>query len=127
VEILDWDTLYREYLGILSTLPDGYFSSTTLPYPGFVLRPGSQGDSVVALQEYLNYISNTYTSIPKITVDGYFGPATSRAVIAYKELFNLGNQGIVSSLAWDSITETYRDLYDGNQAEASQYPGYNLG
>ncbi|MBE6673659.1 MAG: spore cortex-lytic protein [Ruminococcaceae bacterium] len=127
VGLQDWDRLYREYVGIINSLPQGYFSSITLPYPGTVLRIGSSGEAVSALQEYLNYISNTYTSIPKTAVDGVFGPATQRAVLAYKEIFGLGNQGIVSSSTWDSITSTYRDLYDGNQASPGQYPGYNLG
>ena len=127
VGVQDWDRLYREYVGILESLPEGFFSSLTLPYPGFVLRVGSTGEAVRALQEYLNYISNTYTSIPKVTIDGVFGPATQRAVLAYKEIFNLGNQGFVSSSTWDSITSTYRDLFDGNQASRGQFPGYNIG
>ena len=126
VGIQDWDALYRDYVGIINALPEGYFSVSTLPYPGFVLRLGSQGDAVSALQEYLNFISNTYTSIPKVTVDGVFGPATQRAVIAYKEIFGLGNQGIVSAAAWDSITDTYRTLAEGNQRSTSQFPGYNI-
>lgn len=126
VGIMDWDTLYKEYVGIINALPQGYFGVTTLPYPGFVLRLGTQGEAVSALQEYLNFISNTYTTIPKITVDGVFGPQTQRAVIAYKEIFGLGNQGIVSASAWDSITDTYRTLAEGNQASIGQFPGYNI-
>ena len=127
VNIATWDRFYREYVGILESLPQGYFSSITLPYPGTVLRIGSQGEAVSALQEYLNYISNTYTSIPKLTVDGIFGLSTQNAVSEYKRLFDLGSEPIVSSSTWESITSTYRDLYDGNQASEGQYPGYNLG
>ena len=127
VGINDWNKLYSEYVSIIDSLPQGYFGSSTLPYPGTVLRLGSEGEYVSALQEYLNFIGNTYTSIPKLTVDGVYGPATQRAVLAYKSIFGLGNQGIVSSSTWDSITSTYRDLYDGNQASFGQYPGYNIG
>ena len=127
VGIEDWDKLYQEYIGILNTLPQGYFESTTLPYPGIVLRLGSQGEAVFALQEYLNFISNTYTSIPKVSVDGVFGPATQQAVLAYKKQFSQGNQPIVSSSTWESITSTYRELYDGSQATPGQYPGYTIG
>lgn len=127
VGIDDWDRLYREYVGILNSLPANYFASSTLPYPGTVLRIGSQGEYVSALQEYLNFIGNTYTSIPSVTVDGVYGPATQRAVLEYKRLFGLGNQGIVSSSTWDSITETYRDLYDGGISSDGQFPGYNVG
>ena len=126
-DVETWDTLYREYVGIINSLPQGYFGGLTEPYPGTVLRLGSSGDAVSALQEYLNYIGRTYTSIPQVSVDGVYGPATQRAVLAYKEAFGLGNQGIVSSATWDSITSTYRDLYEGNQASDTQFPGYNIG
>ena len=122
-----WDQLYRAYLGILDSLPSGYFDSTTLPYPGSVLRAGSTGQYVEALQNYLNYIGNTYTQIPEIRVDGSYGPATENAVRAYQGIFGLTQSGIVSSQLWNSITSTYRDLYDGNQASEGQYPGYQLG
>ena len=46
----DWDRLYREYVGILESLPEGYFSSTTIPYGGRVLRLGSSGEDVRYLQ-----------------------------------------------------------------------------
>ena len=126
VGIREWDTLYKEYVGIINALPQGYFGVSTLPYPGYVLRLGTQGEAVSALQEYLNFIGNTYTTIPKITVDGVFGPQTQRAVIAYKEIFGLGNQGIVSASAWNSITDTYRTLAEGNQVSRGQFPGYNI-
>ena len=126
VNIQDWDTLYREYVGVIQSLPDGYLNGVTFPYPGVVLRLGSQGEAVSALQEYLNLISNTYTSIPKVAVDGIYGIGTQRAVLAYKKIFGLGNQGIVSSAAWNSITSTYRDLYDGSQVNEGQYPGYEI-
>ena len=123
----DWDRLYREYVGILESLPEGFFNSTTLPYGGNVLRLGSSGMDVRALQEYLNYISNTYTSIPKLNVDGVFGVATEDAVLAYKSIFGLGNSPIVSANTWESITSTYRDLFDGNSTSSGQFPGTNLG
>ncbi|MBP3496115.1 MAG: peptidoglycan-binding protein [Clostridia bacterium] len=126
VNIATWDRLYREYVGILESLPEGYFSSNTIPYPGTVLRLGSQGEGVRALQEYLNYIGNTYTQIPKLDVDGVFGVGTEAAVLAYKNIFGLGEQPIVSASTWDSITSTYRDLFDGYTASGNQYPGYDL-
>lgn len=127
VEIEDWDRLYREYVGILESLPEGFFDSSTLPYGGSVLRLGSSGEDVRALQEYLNYISNTYTTIPKLDVDGVFGVGTEEAVIAYKSIFGLGSSPIVSANTWESITSTYRDLFDGNSTSGGQFPGTNLG
>ena len=126
VDIPVWDRLYREYVGILESLPQGYFDSITVPYPGSVLRLGSSGEGVRILQEYLNYIANTYTAIPKIEADGIFGIATERAVLAYKDIFGLEATPIVSASTWNSITSTYRDLFDGSRASAGQYPGYDI-
>lgn len=122
-----WDQLYRAYIGILESLPEGYFGGETLPYPGFVLRVGVSGESVSALQEYLNYIANTYTQIPKVSVDGEFGPATENAVRAFQEVFGLTQSGIVSAQLWDTITEVYRDLYLGVSSTQGQFPGYEIG
>ena len=122
-----WDRLYREYIGILSTLPAGYFGSTTVPYGGRVLVIGTQGDDVKLLQEYLNYIGKTYTQIPTVNTDGIFGTQTQAAVTIYKSIFGLDPTPIVSASTWESITSTYRDLYDGSLASASQGPGRNIG
>lgn len=122
-----WDQLYKAYIGILESLPEEYFGGETLPYPGFVLRVGVSGESVLALQEYLNYISNTYTQIPKIEADGVFGAATENAVRAFQEVFGLNQSGIVSAQLWDTITEVYRDLYLGSLSTQGQFPGYEIG
>ena len=127
VTTTEWDRLYREYVGILESLPEGYFNSTTIPYVGRVLRLGVSGDDVLALQRYLNFISNTYTQIPKVSEDGIFGVGTEAAVVAYKEIFDLDPTPIVSASVWEDITSTYRDLYDGQRASAGQFPGSSLG
>ncbi len=127
VEISDWDRLYREYVGILESLPEGYFNSSTVPYGGRVLRLGISGDDVRILQEYLNYIGRTYTEIPQVDVDGIFGVGTQAAVLAYKNIFGLEATPIVSANTWESITSTYRDLYDGARTSNGQFPGSNLG
>lgn len=123
----DWDRLYREYVGILESLPEGYFNSTTIPYGGRVLRLGVSGDDVLALQRYLNYIANTYTQIPKISEDGVFGVGTEAAVLAFKSIFGLEPTPIVSANTWEEITSIYRDLYDGQRASSGQFPGSDLG
>ncbi len=121
-----WDQLYRAYVGILESLPDGYFGAPTLAYPGEVLRIGSQGEYVSALQEYLNYIATTYTQIPRVTVDGAFGPATQSAVRAFQRVFGLNESGIVGAQLWDFIAEIYRDLSLGSLSSQGQFPGYEI-
>ncbi|MBQ7835822.1 MAG: peptidoglycan-binding protein [Clostridia bacterium] len=123
VDFQTWQKIYDSYVGILATLPEGYFSPTTEPYGGIPLRPGSEGADVSRIQNYLNYISDTYTEIPKVTVDGVFGPATQAAVLAYQNLFGLETTGIVASSTYNSIADTYRVLREGAQSSGIQYSG----
>ena len=122
-DTLTWNTLYNAYRGQYASLPENYFSGSTIPYPGFPLTRGSQGAEVMRIQEYLNYISNTYTSIPKIDADGVFGPQTADAVRAYQTLFGINPNGVVGAQTWMSITETYRELYEGAQSSGTQFGG----
>ena len=79
------------------------------------------------LQEYLNFISGSYPEIPKVNVDGIFGPSTAAQVSAFKRLFNLpGAEGRVNAPIWNSIASIYDDLYNGANLSEGQYPGYDL-
>ena len=122
-----WDRIYNVYLGLVASIPVIYSEGTTIPFPGVILRRGSEGDAVRVLQEYLNYIARTFTEITSVTVDGIFGPETEAAVVAFQELFALsGRPGVVGAVLWDAIASVYEDLYTGNLASEGQYPGYEL-
>ncbi len=123
VDFDTWEQIYDSYVGILDTLPEGYFNPVTEPYSGIPLRLGSEGEDVRRIQDYLNFISNTYTEIPKVTVDGIFGPATQAAVLAYQNLFGLEPTSIVAAVTYNSIADTYRVLREGNQSSGTQYSG----
>ena len=69
-----------------------------------------------------------YTSIPKLTVDGVFGPGTAAAVSEFKNIFDIpGDPERVSVQTWDAITNVYDDLLNGSVAREGQYPGYVIG
>lgn len=76
-------------------------------WPGYNLQVGSSGDSVRQMQEFLNVISNTYPSLPKIKVDGIFGPETKDAVQKFQSVFGLPPNGIVDYPTWYKISEIY--------------------
>ena len=117
VDRLTWDNIENVYFSFLKSIPYNFSPGIVLPFPGRVLRPGMSGDDVRALQEYLNYIANTYAEIPKIESDGVFGPGTERAVNAFKELFNIpGAPSRVTAILWNAITNVYDDLYNGTAA-----------
>lgn len=123
-----WNSIEQTYYGILSGIPYRFEEGIILPYPGRILRVGVQGDDVRALQEYLSYISITYTSIPAVTVDGIYGALTASAVKAFKNQFGLsGNPERVNANTWNAIIKIYDDLYEGNIVNDEQFPGYGLG
>ena len=120
-----WNSIQSTYYNILSGINYEFREGATLPYPGRVLFIGATGEDVRALQEYLNYLSGVYTEIPKITVDGDFGDATERAVIAFNRLFDIpGDNTRVTAQTWKTLTSVYEDLYIGNIVREGQYPGY---
>ncbi len=129
VGVRTWNTLYDAYLGIIRTIPTQYIEGMTVPYPGAPLRVGSDSDYVRLLQEYLNYIAQSYPSIPTVNPTGYFGPRTEEAVIAFKREFGLpdANGGVVDASVWNAVTDIYNTLYIGARLNDGQYPGYALG
>lgn len=82
-------------------------SGVPASWPGSNLQVGSSGESVRQIQEQLNTISNNYPAIPKVTVDGIFGPATEAAVKTFQSVFDLPANGIVDYPTWYKISEIY--------------------
>ncbi len=122
-----WNSIQSTYYNILSGVNYEFSEGVALPYPGRVLLLGTEGEDVRALQEYLNYISNVYTEIPKITVDGSFGEETERAVIAFNRRFEIpGDESRVTAQGWRALTDIYEDLYIGSYVREGQYPGYTI-
>ena len=76
-------------------------------YAGTPLQTGSVGPDVRTIQEQLNAISNNYPAIPKVRVDGIFGPETRNAVIEFQKIFNMPQTGIVDFATWYRISFIY--------------------
>ena len=75
------------------------------------------------LQNWLNRISDTYMEIPKLTVDGVYGPGTENAVRIYQQIFGLTPSGAVGAETWNSIADTYRSLVQGDEGSSTQFGG----
>ncbi len=114
--------LFDAYQGILSVIPNTQFEGRTLPYPGFELTLGSRGEYVLALQEYLNVISDVYTEIPKLDEDGVYGRATQNSVRDFQTTVGLPSTGIVSLNTWLAITSLYEDIITGSIVNSGQFP-----
>lgn len=122
-----WETMYRAYLGIIETIPVEYVQGQTIPYGGVILRLGAQSEAVRVLQQYINYIAETFPEVDAVSVTGYFGTNTRAAVIALQEILGLNASGSVDAVTWDAITSLYSDLYIGARLGEGQYPGYPIG
>lgn len=122
-----WVTLYNAYRGIVTSSPQYYGEVPVVPFPGYLLLLGMQGDEISLLQEYLREISEVYPEIPTVTVNGVFGTATRDAVIAFQRQFGLNPTGIVDALTWDAITDVYVDVVSGKSAVEGQFGGNTLG
>ena len=101
------------------------------PYPGTPLRIGSTGSNVVLMQQFLNKIRTVYPSIPALTADGVFGPATQAAVIAFQRQFGLTADGIIGPVTWQRIVNEYNRINAGGGGSTQPgtpppYPGTPL-
>lgn len=76
-------------------------------WPGYDLTIGSTGNKVRQLQEQLNVIGQTYSSIPYIVADGQFGQNTANAVRQFQNVFGLPATGIVDYPTWYKISEIF--------------------
>ena len=59
------------------------------------------------IQEQLNKISDTYTTIPKVAVNGQYNQQTADAVSAFQKIFDLPPTGIVDFPTWYRISGIY--------------------
>ncbi|MDD3173848.1 MAG: peptidoglycan-binding domain-containing protein [Herbinix sp.] len=76
-------------------------------WPGANLNIGASGANVRMIQEQLNKISEKYTSIPKIAVNGQFNDQTANAVKIFQQTFDLPASGIVDFPTWYKISGIY--------------------
>lgn len=87
-----WNGLNRVYGSVRS----GCFQNGQ-PVTGRILRVGSQGEDVAAVQRQLNTVGRSLPSIPTLTVDGAFGTRTRDAVSIFQAIFGLASDGVVGN------------------------------
>ena len=95
---ITWRAIVDQYNRLPTTPP-----VTSPPYPGTPLRQGSTGENVRILQTYINRLADTNPAVPRVTVDGVFGPNTRNAVIAAQRALGLAPDGIVGPITWNAI------------------------
>lgn len=119
-----WDALVKGYND--TQLVDSPVIPPVVPYPGTPLRVGSRGDDVKAIQFYLNRIYLGSGSVPQISVDGVFGPATENVVILFQREYQLDPDGIVGKLTWDKIIQVYNNIITYALTTTGNYQVYDF-
>lgn len=84
-----------------------YVSGVPSSWPGSNLSRGSRSDKVRQMQEQLNRISQNYPLIPKVSVDGIYGPGTEEAVKVFQKVFGLPQTGVVDFPTWYKISQIF--------------------
>ena len=102
IEILRYfygDNMYINMAEEISGIPSSW--------PGYNLTIGSTGAKVRQLQEQLNVVSGAYPAIPRVSVDGIYGPGTAASIREFQSVFGLPVTGITDYPTWYKVSEIY--------------------
>lgn len=96
-----------------------------------ILKRGSRGSDVRAIQYFLNFLAFFNDRLLPIDVDGIFGAATENAVKAFQREYGLTVDGIVGRSTWYAIVDAYNSTLNSLPDEYRSYssllyPGYTL-
>ena len=80
------------------------------------------------VQRYLVTVSQIESTIPHVTVDGFYGEETRIAVTEFKKLSGLEPSGVVDFKTFNEIYFRHKAILDGREAKKSVYslPHYPL-
>ncbi len=120
-----WYEVVRLYTGVndlseLRSQGQQFYAINWSPPNG--LAPGDTGDKVRLLQYMLSVLSSFIPSIPPLSVDGIYGPATRSAVLAAQRRFNLPETGTVGQQTWDEIYSQYSGIENTVLRDTERFP-----
>lgn len=119
-----WNTLVQAYDDTQEVeTPD---IPPVVPFPGTVLRLGSQGQDVRSVQYYMNRIFLGSSTIAQITIDGIYGPATEEAVRTFQREQNLTPDGVVGKETWDRMISVYNTIITNAITSRQEYQLYDF-
>lgn len=86
------------------------------------LRVGNRGEQVRLLQYMLSMLSEYIQEIPPLEIDGIYGNATERAVIAAQRWFQLPLTGITDEATWDEIYDQFSGIENSTLRNSETFP-----
>ena len=96
-----------------------YANSWALTDP---IQEGDRGVKVEHLQYMLSVLAAYIPEIPRVRIDGVFGPATRSAVIAAQRRFSLPQTGIVDPATWDEIYDQFSGIETTSFRDPENFP-----
>lgn len=120
-----WYALVRIYVAVTSLAElrsQGqrfYANSWALTDP---IEEGDRGVKVEHLQYMLSVLAAYIPEIPRVQIDGIFGPATRNAVIAAQRRFGLPQTGIVNFATWDEIYDQFSGIETTSLRDPENFP-----
>ena len=124
-----WYQMVRLYVGVndLAELESQGQTFYRVNWQGSeTLQEGNTGQNVRQLQYMLQVVSDYISTVPAVTIDGIFGPATQAAVIAYQRHAGLTPDGIVGTNTWQSLYNQVSGILSSGETAGLQYPGQPL-
>lgn len=90
------------------------------------LQEGSTGEKVRQLQYMLSILAEYIPSIPSVSIDGIYGPATRNAVLAAQRRFGLPETGTVGTQTWDEIYDQFSGIETSTLRSRETFPDPNI-
>lgn len=112
-----WYKLVFLYVGVLELaelVSEGQtFYANAIPLEfSDVVAPGDTGEEVRVIQYLLSVVSEFYSNVPPVAVDGVYGPATRQAVLAVQQMAGLPQDGVVGEQTWQALYRLYAGIAD---------------
>ena len=112
-----WYKLVFLYVGVLDLaelVSEGQtFYANAIPLEfSDVVAPGDTGEEVRVIQYLLSVVSEFYSNVPPVAVDGIYGPATRQAVLAVQQMAGLSQDGVVGEQTWQALYRLYAGIAD---------------
>ncbi len=83
---------------------------------------GDRGENIRFLQYMLSVLSAYIPQIPRVEVDGIFGPATRQAVLAAQRWFGLPQTGSVDDDTWEEIYDQFSGIETTSLRNGERFP-----
>ena len=120
-----WYALVRLYTAVTNLAElrsqGQQFYSISWEYPNSYYE-GDTGNSIRFLQYMLSVLSAYINDIPRVEVDGIFGPATREAVLAAQRFFGLPQTGNVDAATWEEIYDQYSGIENTSLRDGERFP-----